>query len=108
MKRHIRERLRVLAGERPRWGYRRLHVLLKREVGVINHKRVYRLYREEGLLMRRRKRKRVAVPPRGVAGADLEAGRSLEYGLHAGCAHRWTALSYAQHPRSGDEGVPGD
>jgi putative transposase len=28
---HIRERLRRLAGERPRWGYRRLHVLLKRE-----------------------------------------------------------------------------
>jgi putative transposase len=62
----IRERLRVLAGQRPRWGYRRLHVLLKRELGVINHKRVYRLYREEGLLMRRRRRKRVAAPPRGA------------------------------------------
>jgi putative transposase len=60
----IRERLRVLAGERPRWGYRRLHVLLKRELGVINHKRVDRLYRAEGLLMRRRRRKRVAVPAR--------------------------------------------
>jgi putative transposase len=39
----IRERLRLLAGERPRWGYRRLHVLLKRELGMINHKRVYLL-----------------------------------------------------------------
>jgi len=37
---HSRERLRLLAGERPRWGYRRLHVLLKRAVGVINHQRV--------------------------------------------------------------------
>lgn len=65
----LRERLRTLAGERPRWGYRRLHVLLRRELGgrgAINHKRVYRLYREEGLLLRRRKRKRVAIAPRGV------------------------------------------
>jgi putative transposase len=62
----LRERLRLLAGQRPRWGYRRLHVLLKRELGMINHKRVYRLYREEGLLMRRRKRKRVAGLPRGA------------------------------------------
>jgi putative transposase len=39
----VRERLRVLAAERPRWGYRRLHVLLRRELGTINHKRVQRL-----------------------------------------------------------------
>ena len=72
----MRERLRVLAGERPRWGYRRLHVLLKREVGVINHKRVYRLYRAEGLLMRRRKRKRVAVPARGVQERTWKRGEA--------------------------------
>jgi putative transposase len=60
----LRERLRTLAGVRPRWGYRRLHVLLQRELGVINHKRVYRLYRLEGLKLRRRTRKHVAVPPR--------------------------------------------
>lgn len=58
----LRERLRDLAEERPRWGYRRLHVLLKREMPPINHKRVYRLYREENLAIRRRKRKRVARP----------------------------------------------
>jgi putative transposase len=47
----IRARLRVLAGHRPRWGYRRLHVLLPRERGAqgsSNRKRVYRLYRLEG------------------------------------------------------------
>lgn len=54
-------RLRELAHERVRWGYRRLHVLLGREGVVVNHKCVYRLYREEGLAVRRRKRKRVAV-----------------------------------------------
>jgi putative transposase len=68
----LRARLRVLAGQRPRWGYRRLHVLLQREyagraaVGAINRKRVYRLYRVEGLAVRRRPRKRVAVTPRGA------------------------------------------
>lgn len=64
----LRERLRVLAAERPRWGYRRLHVLLQRELGAgtINHKRVQRLYRQEGLAIRRRPRKRVARLPRGV------------------------------------------
>jgi putative transposase len=60
----LRERLRALASERPRFGYRRLHVLLRREVGLLNHKRVYRLYRQEGLSVRQRKRKRVTAIPR--------------------------------------------
>jgi putative transposase len=42
----LRARLRELAGERPRFGYRRLHQMLRREKWVVNHKRVYRLYRE--------------------------------------------------------------
>lgn len=50
----LRERLRSLAHERRRFGYRRLHVLLRREGYVVNHKRIYRLYREERLLVRRR------------------------------------------------------
>jgi putative transposase len=54
----LRERLRTLAGERPRWGYRMLHVLLRREGHAHNVKRTYRLYREEGLAVRRRRRKR--------------------------------------------------
>jgi len=53
-------RLLELAGERPRFGYRRLHVLLRREGSQINHKRVYRLYKALGLAVRRKKRKRVA------------------------------------------------
>jgi putative transposase len=51
-----------LATLRPRWGYRRLHWLLRREGHTVNRKRVYRLYQELGLVVRRRKRKRVAVP----------------------------------------------
>src|SRR6185437_339313 len=50
----LRHRLRQLAHERRRFGYRRLHVLLRREGHVVNKKRVYRLYRAERLMVRRR------------------------------------------------------
>lgn len=56
------ERLRALAERWRRYGYRRLTVLLRREGLVINAKRVYRLYREAGLAVRRRRRKRVSRP----------------------------------------------
>jgi putative transposase len=53
-------RLRELAAARPRFGYRRLHILLRREGWRINHKKTQRLYRAEGLgvPVRRRRRKR--------------------------------------------------
>jgi putative transposase len=60
----LRDRLRELAQERRRFGYRRLTVLLRREGWPVNHKRVYRLYREEGLGVRRRKRKRIGAVER--------------------------------------------
>ena len=50
----MRQRLRALAHERRRFGYRRLHVLLRREGFTVNHKRLFRLYREERLMVRRR------------------------------------------------------
>jgi putative transposase len=59
-----RGRLRELALERRRFGYRRLHVLLAREGVAVNHKRVERLYRDVGLTVRRRARKRVAMAER--------------------------------------------
>ena len=63
----LRQRLRELAAVRPRFGYRRLHVLRRREGVIVNHKRVERLYREEGLAVRRRTRQRVARDGRGRA-----------------------------------------
>ena len=51
-------RLRDLAYARASYGYRRLHILLQREGWRINHKRVYRLYRLEGLMMRPKRRRR--------------------------------------------------
>jgi putative transposase len=61
----LRDRLRQLAAERPRFGYRRLHVLLRREGVTANHKRIERVYREEGLAVRRRRRKSLTRVLRG-------------------------------------------
>ena len=55
------ERLRELAVQRPRFGYRRLHVMLRREGFAVNCKRVYRLYKLDGLTVRRRLRRRRAA-----------------------------------------------
>lgn len=54
----LRQRLRELAGNRPRFGYRRLTVMLRREGWKVNTKRVYRIYREENLGVRTAKRKK--------------------------------------------------
>lgn len=55
-------RIRDLASVRVRYGYRRLHVLLRREGWLVNHKRVYRLYKQEGLSLRlKSKKKRVSA-----------------------------------------------
>src|SRR5579864_3072937 len=52
----LRTRLVELARKKPRFGYRRLHVLLGRSGEHVNHKRVHRVYREAGLMIRRKKR----------------------------------------------------
>lgn len=56
----LRMRLKELALSRPRFGCRRLTILLRREGWKVNHKRVYRLYRLEGLIVRIRRRKKLA------------------------------------------------
>jgi hypothetical protein len=60
----LRQRLRELASERRRFGYRRLAILLKREGLGCNLKRVYRLYCEEGLMVKRRKGRKRALGTR--------------------------------------------
>jgi putative transposase len=61
----LKLRLRDLAQSRIRYGYRRLHVLLEREGWHVNHKRVYRLYRLEGLSLRLKTRKKRVSGLRG-------------------------------------------
>jgi putative transposase len=71
----LRTRLVELARQKPRFGYRRLHVLLCRAGEAVNHKRVHRVYREAGLGLRRKKRKhcvRVGQPLRVWTAANQE------------------------------------
>ena len=56
----LKDRLSELAAQKRRYGYRRLHVLLRREGWQHNAKRTYRVYHEAGLMVRKRKRKRIA------------------------------------------------
>ena len=63
----LRARLRELAHQRRRFGYRRLHILLRRDGITINRKKTQRLYREEGLTVRRRKGRKRAVGARAPA-----------------------------------------
>ena len=62
----VRRRLRELAEQRKRFGSPRLHILLKREGLVINHKRTERLYHEEGLALRKKRRRKGAAGARVV------------------------------------------
>ncbi len=62
----VRRRMRELAEQRKRFGSPRLHILLKRENLVINHKRTERIYREEGLTLRRKRRRKGAAGARVV------------------------------------------
>src|ERR1700731_3371185 len=84
----LREELVKLARQKPRYGYRRLHALLERRGHEGNVKRVYRLYAEEGLAVRRRKRKRLvrdrALEPRLIR-PNQDSGR-------------WTSSSTAWQP----------
>lgn len=71
----LRTHLVELAREKPRFGYRRLHVLLRRSGEVVNHKRVHRVYREAGLALKRKKRKhcvRQSAPLRQYTAANQE------------------------------------
>jgi len=55
----LRERLRALALQLPRYGYKRLYRRLRKQGVIVNHKKIYRIYREEGLMVRKRARKRL-------------------------------------------------
>ncbi len=63
----LSEKLRELANQRRRFGYRRLHILLRREGVMINRKKTQRIYREEGLAVRRRRNRRRAIGVRAPA-----------------------------------------
>jgi transposase InsO family protein len=82
------------AAERPRFGYRRLYVFLRREKAEdgtlrwrVNHKRVYRLYREEGLTMQRRRRKRFRAEARVPLALPTRANEVWSWTKNGGAGH---------------------
>ncbi len=77
----LRDRMKAIAHERRRFGHRRVHVLLKREGFVINHKRLFRLYREERLTVRRRGGRKRAIETRAPLMIPMRPNdrRSLDF-----------------------------
>jgi putative transposase len=72
----LKGRIAQLAAQKRRYGYRRIHVLLRREGWTVNHKRTYRLYREQGLMVRKRRRKRIGLAERLVRAAPVAPNQS--------------------------------
>ena len=92
----------ALARERRRFGYRRLHVLLRREGFVVNHKRLFRIYREERLMVRKRGGRKRALGTRApipvAAAAATTAGRSTSSPISwhaAGASASWRSSTTA-------------
>ena len=82
----LRQRLRELAHQFRRFGYRRLHDRLQREGWRVNHKRIGRLYRVEGLQVRKRRRKRCSGVPRlplPVPTVLIRSGRWTSWPIHS-------------------------
>ena len=92
----LRARLRELANQRRRFGYRRLFILLRREGEPSGINRIYRLYREEGLTVRKRKARRRAVGARApiLVEAKANARWSLDF-VHDqfACGRRFRILN---------------
>ena len=92
----LRSRLRDLANERRRFGYRRLFVLLRREGEPSGINRIYRLYSEEGLTVRKRKARRKALGTRApiLVEARANARWSLDF-VHDqfACGRRFRVLN---------------
>jgi putative transposase len=75
----LRARIKDIAATRVRYGYPRIHILLRREGWIVNRKRVYRIYREEGLSMRLK-------PPRRRKSAVIRSARPIADTLN----HTWS------------------
>lgn len=101
----LRARIREIAEARVRYGYRRIHVLLAREGWHANHKLIYRLYREEGLALRRKR------PKRDVSGTHQEVRTRAAHAMKPGA---WTSFPIslwtpgADHGGRVHQGVPCD
>ncbi len=95
-------RMKRLAAARPRAGYRTLGRLLLREGVRINHKRIYRLYREDGLTIRIKRRRRLAASPRESLPTVTRAGQrwAMDFVFdRTSDGHRFRILTSSTHSR---------
>ena len=94
----LRQRLREISKKWPRWGFRRTGAVLRMEGWNVNHKRVQRLWREEGLRVPQRSPKRRRVGDSTVPARRLQAERPTQVwaaGLHGRYHRRWPAIQGA-------------
>lgn len=86
----LRERIRDMAQKKRKYGSPRIYTLLRREGWKINHKRVERIYREEGLSLRRKKRKKVAAMGRIITRKPDRANQSwsMDFAMDSLCNGR--------------------
>ena len=93
-------RMKEIAATRVRYGYRRIHVLLRREGWPVNSKRVYRLYREMGLQLRNKTpKRRVKAKLRDDRRPAMRPKRDLGDGFRARSAGHWSKTAGPDHHR---------
>jgi putative transposase len=95
----LRARLRELANQRRRFGYRRLFILLRREGESSGINRIHRLYREEGLTVRKRRARRKATGTRAPILVEAKPNARWSPGLRLRPVRQRTALPRPQHRR---------
>ena len=73
----LKQKVKAIALDRPRFGYRRIHILLRKQGDKINHKKLFRLYQEMGLKVRRRGSRKRAL---GIRIGERKASKINEIG----------------------------
>ena len=84
--------MKEVAAERHRFGYRRIHVMLKRQGWQVNHKKIRRLYREEKLQVRKRGGRKRALGTRRPMLVPDRPNQRWSLGLCVRCFHGWSTF----------------
>ncbi len=89
----LRERLKELARVRRQFGNRRLHVFLRREGHVVNHKRLFRICREERLHVRRRGGRKRTIGTRAPMTLPLKPNQRWSLDPRDGHSNQWRSMA---------------
>lgn len=105
----IREEMHKIAEKRRRFGYRRVGILLERKGMIMNEKKLYRIYREEGLSVRRRRGRKRARGSRSPMPAALRPNQRWSMDPRHGLSDRWPTMARCptpSAPRAGSASWP--